>query len=136
MRSDEGPILLYDGRCGLCDRTVQWILDHDSHGAIRFAALQSDVGRQLLQGHGLDPAYMESLVFLDTGGRVHLKSDGAIALAAHLPRPWRWLRVFHVIPRPLRDRMYDVVAKYRLKFFGTVSACRLPTPEQRVRFLP
>ncbi|MEM6314470.1 MAG: thiol-disulfide oxidoreductase DCC family protein [Planctomycetota bacterium] len=132
--SQDGPILLFDGECGFCDKTVQWVLDHDPDGDVKFAALQSDVGQTLLEKHGLGRDYFKSLVLIDDGG-VWLKSAGALRLAKHLPRPWRWAWTLRLIPAFLRDFGYDIIAKHRLKIFGTVEACRLPTPEQRVRFL-
>ncbi|MEM8875546.1 MAG: thiol-disulfide oxidoreductase DCC family protein [Planctomycetota bacterium] len=128
------PILLYDGECGFCDRTVRWVLARDPDGRVKFAALQGEKGGQLLEEHDLPRDYFDSLVLIDDGG-VWLKSDGALRLAKHLPRPWRWAWAFRYVPRFLRDLAYDGFAKVRYRVFGKVEACKLPTEQQRLRFL-
>jgi predicted DCC family thiol-disulfide oxidoreductase YuxK len=132
--ADEGPVVLYDGTCGLCDRSVQLILRHDRRGRFRFAALQSDVGRAMLAKHGL-PADALDTVVLVQDGRAYVKSAAAIAIARGMDAPWPVARVFGVIPRPIRDFFYDRVASSRYRIFGRVDACMLPPPEVRARFL-
>ncbi len=134
MTTNDGPIVLFDGVCTLCDRSVQFILDHDPAGAFRFASLQSEVGRQLLQRCGLEPGALDSVVLVE-GDRCLTRSDGALGIARHLSRPWRWLAIGRWAPRILRDAVYDGVARNRYRWFGTREACRLPTPDLRARFL-
>lgn len=134
MPESDGPILLFDGVCNLCDRSVQFVLDHDVKGVIRFASLQSEVGRRLAGQCGIDTATVDSLVFVE-GGRCHVRSEAALGVARHLDAPWRWLTASRVLPRPLRDRAYDWVARNRYRWFGTRDACRVPTPDVRRRFL-
>jgi predicted DCC family thiol-disulfide oxidoreductase YuxK len=131
---DEGPVVLYDGTCGLCDRSVQLILRHDRRGRFRFAALQSDVGRAMLAKHGL-PADALDTVVLVQDGRAYVKSAAALAIARGMDAPWPVARVLSVIPRPIRDFFYDRVASSRYRIFGRVDACMLPPPEVRARFL-
>ncbi len=131
--ADDGPILLFDGVCNVCDRSVQFVLDHDSRGTVRFASLQSDVGRRLLAQHGID-AEVDSVVLVE-GGRAHVRSDAALATARLLDAPWRWLAVARIVPRGVRDTVYDWIARNRYRWFGTRDACRIPTPEVRARFL-
>ncbi|WP_412069299.1 thiol-disulfide oxidoreductase DCC family protein [Rubrivirga sp. IMCC43871] len=131
--ADDGPILLFDGVCNVCDRSVQFVLDHDRRGLVRFASLQSEVGRQLLAECGVD-ASTDSVVLV-ANGRCHVRSDAALATARLLDAPWRWLAVARVVPRGLRDAVYDWVARNRYRWFGTRDACRIPTPEVRARFL-
>ena len=128
------PVLLFDGVCTLCDRSVRFVLDHDVTGAIEFASLQSDVGRRLLVSCGLDPGTTDSVVFVEAG-TCHLRSDAALRVARHLSAPWRWLMAARIIPRPVRDRIYDWVADRRYRWFGTRDACRIPDPDVRARFL-
>ena len=130
----DGPILLYDGTCGLCDHSVRFVLRHDRAGRFRFAALQSDVGGDLLERHGLRRDYFDSLVLIDGDG-AHTHSDGALRIVRHLPIPWRWAGVGRVVPRRLRDWAYGVVARWRYRVFGKVEACRVLSPEERGRFL-
>ena len=130
----DGPLVLYDGECGLCDRSVQLILRHDRRARFRFAALQSELGRALLERHGL-PADVVSTVVLVDGDRAFTRSHAALRIAGKMDRPWPLLRAFAIVPRPLRDVVYDFVARNRYRWFGKVDACMLPPPEVRARFL-
>ncbi len=129
-----GPLVLYDGQCGLCNRTVQTILAHDRRGRFRFAALQSDVGRGMLARHGLPAGAMDTVVLVDEG-RAFTKSRAALRIAGGLDAPWPLLRALAVVPRPLADLAYDFVARRRYRWFGRSDACMLPPPEVRARFL-
>jgi predicted DCC family thiol-disulfide oxidoreductase YuxK len=128
------PIVLFDGVCGLCDRTVDLVLAHDPHGRFRFAALQSPAGARLLAQHGLPADYLNSFALV-VDDRVLLASDAAIAIAARLGGPWRLLCVLRCVPRPLRDLGYRLIARVRYRVFGRRPTCRLPTPAERARFL-
>jgi predicted DCC family thiol-disulfide oxidoreductase YuxK len=130
----DGPVVLYDGTCGLCDRSVQLILRHDRRGRFRFAALQSDIGRALLERHGLPTDTLDSVVLVEDG-RAWRKSAAALRIAGGMDAPWPAFRAFAIIPRPIRDFFYDGVAKSRYRIFGRVDVCMLPPPEVRARFL-
>jgi predicted DCC family thiol-disulfide oxidoreductase YuxK len=130
----DGPVVLYDGTCGLCDRSVQLILRHDRRGHFRFAALQSDVGRALLARHGLPADALDTVVLVEDG-RAWVKSSAALRIARGMDAPWPAFRALSIIPRPVRDFFYDRVAKSRYRIFGRVDACMLPPPEVRARFL-
>jgi len=134
MPDPSGPVLLFDGVCTLCDRSVQFVLDRDRAGVIQFASLQSAVGQRLTARCGIDTAAVDSLVFVDGGG-CHVRSEAALRVAGYLTPPWRWGAVARVIPRGMRDRAYDWIARHRYRWFGTREACRIPTPEVRGRFL-
>ena len=126
------PVLLFDGQCTLCDRSVQFILDREADSRLAFASLQSTVGRRLLdRAQGEVP---DSLVLVDDEG-VHTRSEAALRVAGYLHRPWKWLRLARWVPMPVRDRAYDVVARNRYRWFGTRDECRIPTPDLRARFL-
>lgn len=128
------PIVLYDGVCGLCDRSVQLILRHDRRGRFRFAALQSDAGRALLERHGMDPAALDSVVLVEDG-KAWRRSAAALRIARHMDGPWPAISIFRIIPAPVSDFFYDLVARYRYRIFGRLDACALPPPEVRARFL-
>ena len=130
----DGPLVLYDGTCGLCDRSVQLILRHDRRGRFRFAALQSDTGRALLERHGLPVDALDTVVLVEDG-RAWVKSAAALRIARGMDAPWPALRALGIVPRPVRDFFYDRVAKSRYRIFGRVDACMLPPPEVRARFL-
>ena len=142
VRAKEGqPILLYDGSCGLCARSVQFVLGHEraSHN-LRFATLQGERGRQALSA---DPklAGVDSVIWLepsDSGrpARVLVRSDAVLAVMQHLGGPWSALAaVARFVPRVSRDALYRIVARYRYRVFGREPSCLLPTPDQRARFL-
>ena len=129
------PLLLFDGECGLCARTVRFVLARDRVGRLRFASLQSDLGRSVLVESGLDPDALSTLVLLDEEGRVWTRSDAALRVAGDLRWPWRWARVGLVVPRGVRDLVYRFVARYRISWFGTADACELPAPGVAERFV-
>jgi predicted DCC family thiol-disulfide oxidoreductase YuxK len=128
-----GPIWLYDGVCVLCSGAVQYTLRHEREPAIRFVAIQSREGRALAQAHGIDPDDPESFLLIEDG-KALAKSDGVLALLRHLRGPARLLRVGSVLPRAIRDWLYDRVARNRYRWFGRKESCELPDPAQRRRF--
>lgn len=128
------PVVLFDGVCNLCSGSVQFILKRDPQGLFRFASLQSDAGRRLMTEHGLDPDALSSVVLLEDG-RAWQESSAALRIARRLPGGWKLLRLFSVIPRPLRDAVYRWIARNRYRWFGKTEACWLPTPELKGRFL-
>jgi predicted DCC family thiol-disulfide oxidoreductase YuxK len=129
-----GPIVLFDGVCKFCNRSVNFIIDHDSPGRIHFAALQSDSGQALLRRFGLKTTDFNTMVLVE-GDRFWTRSTAALQIARHLDRPWRYLSAFLLIPPFLRDLGYDLLASNRYRWFGQLDACRVPTPELRARFL-
>ena len=130
----DSPVLLYDGACVLCDAAVQFVLEHERDDRFRFASLQSDVGRQLAEACGAGRPLPASLIVVDHG-RCLLRSDAALFVADHLNAPWSWAAAGRWVPRPVRDLVYDVVARNRYRWFGVRDECRLPTPDLRARFL-
>ncbi len=133
-RTDAGPVVLFDGVCNLCHHTVLFIIDRDPVGAIRFASLQSATGAALLREAALPEGFLDCLVLVENG-RTPPPSGAARRIARHLRRPWSWLAVFLILPRPLRDAAYRFVAARRYRWFGREDACRIPTPALRARFL-
>ena len=134
MKDTSHPIVLFDGVCNLCSGSVQFLLKRDPEGRFRFASLQSDAGRSLMIEHRLDPDALSSVVVVEEG-RAWQESSAALRIARHLPGAWKLLRVFAVVPRPIRDAVYRWIARNRYRWFGKTEACWLPTPELRARFL-
>ena len=132
--SNASPIVLFDGVCNLCDRSVQFILDRDPTGVFRFASLQSDTGRALLVDHQIDPDALASIVVVD-GETAYTRSDAALRIAKDLRFPWNALWGLRIVPRFLRDAVYELIARNRYRWFGTRESCRLPTPDVAARFL-
>jgi predicted DCC family thiol-disulfide oxidoreductase YuxK/uncharacterized membrane protein YphA (DoxX/SURF4 family) len=130
----DGPILLFDGVCNLCNASVNFVIDHDPKGRFRFASLQSDAAERELERAGVAESLPDSVVLIDEKG-VHTQSDAAIRVARRLGLPWSLLVVASVLPRSIRDPLYAWIARSRYRWFGRQTACRIPTPELQDRFL-
>ncbi|MBV9221676.1 MAG: thiol-disulfide oxidoreductase DCC family protein [Methylobacteriaceae bacterium] len=126
-------LILFDGVCVLCSAWVAFILPRDKPGRFRFAAMQSALGRSLSARLGIDPDHPETFVLIRHGA-ARVKSDGALAILAELPG-WRWTRSLRLIPRTVRDWLYDRVARNRYRLFGRRSTCFVPDPSTAERFL-
>ncbi len=129
----EAPIWLYDGVCVLCSGGVRHTLKHERDHAIRFVSIQSREGRDLARQHGIDPDDPESFLFIENG-RALAKSDGVLALVAHLNGPARLLLAGRLLPKGMSDWLYDRVARNRYQIFGRKTACEISDPAQRHRF--
>ena len=134
MRLPDDPVLLFDGVCNLCNSSVDFIVRHDPDGRVKFASLQSRTGRRLLRKGGLPADYDASLVLIEDD-RFYTSSDAALRVARYLRAPWSWASVLRVFPRWLRDTVYRWVSRNRYDWFGKRDTCRLPTPEERDRFI-
>lgn len=135
MSGQPAVLVLFDGVCNLCNGAVQFIIRRDPHARFRFASLQSQTGQALLRARGLDAAQLYSMLVLENGV-LYERSDAALRIAKHLVQPWPLLTVFKIIPRPVRNVLYNFIAANRYRWFGRQQACMLPTPELRPRFLP
>ncbi|MDX6377284.1 MAG: hypothetical protein QOE98_1587 [Gaiellaceae bacterium] len=132
----EGDIVLYDGLCGLCSRSVRFIARHDRRGRFRFAPLDSDPARALLRDAADVPALLpDSVILVEAGGAVRVESDAALRIIGHLDGRVRHLARLQVVPRPLRDAVYRLVARTRYRIFGRREVCEIPPPWMRERFL-
>lgn len=127
-------VLLFDGVCNLCNTSVKWVLLRDKKGEFKFAAIQSEAGQSLLKSFGLENQPLESVILL-SGRQAYIKSDAAIKVASKLGGIWTIALVFRLVPRPVRDAIYDWVAKNRYRWFGKQEQCLLPQPEWKDRFL-
>lgn len=132
--ADGRAVILFDGVCNLCNGSVNFIIDRDPAGRFQFAALQSDAAAGLLRPFGVATDRLDSVVLVE-GGRLYRRSDAALRIARRLSGAWPLLTAFRLVPRPVRDAVYDWVARNRYRWFGRQEACRLPTPELRARFL-
>lgn len=132
-------LVLYDGVCGLCNRLLQFLLAYDRRRVFHFAALQSAIGQAWVQRSGGDPRDLTSFYvvagYRTPDPRVVTQSDAALFVAGQLGWPWRAARLARVIPKALRDRAYDLVARSRYRLFGRYDQCLLPRPEFRSRFV-
>lgn len=133
------PVLLYDGLCGFCDGTVQFILRHDRRGTLKFATLQGEFARGVIARHP-ELAGVDSLVLVEpdpANGQetVYVRSTGALRVARYLGGAWHLTRATAIVPRFLRDWAYDAFARIRYRVFGRYDSCPIPTPDQRARFI-
>jgi predicted DCC family thiol-disulfide oxidoreductase YuxK len=131
---DAEQIVVFDGVCCLCAHGLKFLLAHERDHVLRFAAAQSAAGRELLRRHGFDPQDLKTFVFIKEGV-VYVRSDGALEVARHLRLPWRMFRLLRLLPRRLRDSIYDLVARNRYRWFGKQESCIVPSPELRSRFI-
>jgi predicted DCC family thiol-disulfide oxidoreductase YuxK len=129
-QSSDHPIIFYDGTCGLCDRSIQFIMKHDRKQVFRFAALQSEFAAKTL-GSNLT---FDSFIFFDKG-KVAYRSSAALNMFKTLGGLWSLLYAFIIVPPFIRNAVYDVVARNRYKWFGKYDTCKIPTPEQKALFL-
>ena len=130
----EPVIVLFDGVCNFCNDTVRFLIPRDRTGRLRFAALQSETGREIRRRFGLDPDALETMVVVE-GDRCFVKSAAALRIVRRLRGAWPLLAALWIVPRPLRDWAYDRFAERRYRWFGRRDDCLVPTPELRERFL-
>lgn len=128
-------IVLFDGVCNLCDSAVQFIIKHDKKDNFRFASLQSETGKKLVEERGLDPEEIDSIILIVPGVAYYRKSTAALEISRDLSGGYSLLKNFLVIPSNLRDGIYDYVAKNRYKWYGKKEHCMIPTPELKSKFL-
>jgi predicted DCC family thiol-disulfide oxidoreductase YuxK len=127
-------IVLFDGVCHLCTSTVQFIIKRDPQGYFTFASLQSEVGRTLLEEHGLQPDALETLVLVE-GSHCFTRSDAALRVAQQLSGGWSLLRILLLVPKPIRDWGYTIIARNRYRWFGRRETCMVPSRDILNRFL-
>lgn len=128
------PLVLFDGICGLCEKSVNFIIAHDPNRTFRFAPLQSEVGRQLLLQHQLDADALQTVVLIESD-RTYTRSTAALRIVRRLRWPLPLLSILIAIPPPLRDAVYDWIARNRYRWFGKHQTCQLPTPATAHRFV-
>ena len=137
--SETGPVVLYDGVCGLCNRLVQFILKRDVNHRFRFASLQSEFAATLLKRHGADSRDLDTFyVVIDhgqAGERVLMRSDAILHVVKTLGGIWKLAGAGRILPRAIRDAMYRLVARNRYRVFGKYESCMLPSPEHHAKFL-
>jgi predicted DCC family thiol-disulfide oxidoreductase YuxK len=133
MNTNE-PIVLFDGHCNLCNRSVDFIIRHDKAERYRFAALQSESAQRLLTDRGITAEGLNTVILVTPHG-VFRRSSAGLRIARHLDGLWPVLWVFILVPKPVRDAVYDWIARNRIRWFGERETCRVPTPSEAARFL-
>ncbi len=131
---NDHPIIIFDGECGVCSASVQFVIKHDTQAVFVFASAQSAVGRRLQNKYQIDVLKMQSLALI-TKHRVYHKSDAVLEIARQLDGIWRYAVLLKILPQVCRNRLYDYVAVHRYQWFSQQAECLLPTADIRQRFL-
>lgn len=131
---DAQHIILFDGVCNLCNGAVTFIIARDKKDVLRFAALESQVGGDLLQKYQIDPVVTDSIVFI-SNNKAYIKARAALHITKHLSGLWPLLGVFRILPNVVINSVYEFIARNRYKWFGKKESCMIPTPALRSKFL-
>jgi len=129
----DDDVILYDGVCVFCSRWVRFVIARDAQRRFRFTPIQSGYGTRLARAFGIDPADPDTNAVIH-GGVAYFKSDAALTVLSSLPG-WGWVRVLFGVPKPLRDAVYNLVARNRYKIFGKYDQCFMPDAETRARVM-
>jgi predicted DCC family thiol-disulfide oxidoreductase YuxK len=129
----DDDVILYDGVCVFCSRWIRFIAARDAAGRFRFTAIQSDYGARLARAFGIDPKNPDTNAVIH-GGTASFKSDAALTVLSYLPG-WRWVGALRAVPRPIRDAVYNLVARNRYRIFGKYEACFVPDTSFKNRVL-
>lgn len=128
------PVILFDGVCNFCNSAVNFTIKRDSAKAIDFSMLQSAAGQKLLQQYNLPPDDLRSFVFIEEG-KAYTRSTASLRVCRYLRGLWPLCYTFIIVPKFIRNGIYDWIAKNRYKWFGIRNECMVPTPEIRSRFI-
>lgn len=128
-------LILFDGVCNLCNASVQYVIKHDKKNVFMFAALQSDVGQQIINHYNLDTSKTDSILLYSKDKGLKVKSSAALYIAKDLGFPKNIMTLFLIVPPFMRHWVYDYVAKNRYKWYGKQESCWIPTPELKSKFI-
>jgi predicted DCC family thiol-disulfide oxidoreductase YuxK len=131
---DPPSIVLFDGICNFCVASIQFIIDRDPQEHFRFAPLQSSAGQSLLQKHNLNTDDFDTLILIEDGKAYH-RTTAALRITRQLKGLWPAMYGLILVPRAVRDLIYNVLARHRYKLFGKRDACMIPSPELEDRFM-
>ena len=127
-------VILFDGVCNLCAAWVSFVVKRDPGALFKFASVQSDAGQALLSRFGFSQDDFETMIYIESG-QPHTRSTAFLKIVKYLKFPWPLLGLGWVVPRPIRDWVYNRIALNRYKLFGKKASCELPTKELSARFL-
>ncbi len=128
-------LILFDGVCNLCNSSVQFVIKHDKKNRFMFTALQSEIGKKIIEHFNIDTNKVDSILLYTPAKGIVAKSTAALEVASKLGFPTNALSLFLIIPTFIRNWFYDFIAKNRYKWYGKKDACMIPTPELRSKFL-
>ena len=130
----EPPVILFDGVCNFCNYWVNFAIKRDGKKKLKFTPLQGETAMQLLPRYNINPTSLSSVIFIDAG-KAYTQSSAAIRICKHLNGGWKLFYALIVIPKFIRDFLYNIIARNRYKWFGKKDTCMVPTMELRERFL-
>lgn len=125
-------IVFYDGDCGFCNRSVNYVLKYDKSKSIHYASLQSEITKQIFLKHNWPEADLSTFYFMQDG-KLYQKSKAAFKVIRYFPWYMQWIQIFRIVPIGIRDRVYDLIAKRRRRI--SKGYCVMPAPEERELFL-
>lgn len=131
---DKYEVILFDGVCNLCNNSVDFVIQRDKKNRFKFGALQDPSTKKLLKDYLINSEYLDSLVLI-SGDQVYYKSSAALQIAKNLGGFWSAWYGLKIVPKFIRDPIYDWIAANRYKWFGKKETCRLPSPEEKEKFL-
>jgi len=127
-------VILFDGVCNLCNSSINFVIKHDPKDLFRYASLQSDLGKSLMDKHHINPEKVDSIILISQDN-AYTKSSAALRIARYLSGGYSLLVIFIIIPVFLRNLVYDYIARNRYKWYGKKESCMIPTPELKSKFL-
>ena len=130
----QNPVILFDGVCNLCNGSVQFIINRDPSSIFRFAPLQSETGKKLISRFDLSNRKLDSIILIENNN-YYLKSTAALKIVQSLGALWPLLSLLRLVPRPIRDYIYDIVARNRYNWYGKRVKCMIPGADIKSRFL-
>lgn len=128
-------IILFDGVCNLCNTSINYVIDHDKQDIFRFVSLQSDLGETIQEYLGIENKSLDTIILYVPNEAYYIKSTAAIKIINEFLGFWKLMQVFLILPSPIRDLVYNYIAKNRYKWYGKQESCRIPTPELKAKFL-
>ncbi|MEW7291999.1 thiol-disulfide oxidoreductase DCC family protein [Aquimarina sp. 2304DJ70-9] len=135
MIQEGKKIILFDGVCNLCNSAINFVIKRDKKDIFRYASLQSEVGKKMIAERSIDTSKIDSILLIDPSVAYYHKSTAALQIAKQLSGIYPLLSVFFILPRFLRDWIYDIIAKNRYTWFGKKETCMIPTPELKALFI-
>ena len=133
-KTPQNGVILFDGVCNFCNSSINFVMDRDPSGFFKFGALQSEEGIALLKKAGYQSEYLDSVLLLQDG-HVYRDSEAALRITRKMTGLWPLMFGFIIVPRVIRDAVYNWIARNRYRWFGKMDSCRMPTPEIRSRFI-
>lgn len=128
-------IILFDGVCNLCNSSINYVIDHDKNDTFRFVALQSDLGELIQEYIGIENKSLDTIILYVPDEAYYIKSTAAIKVMREFLGFWKLTQIFLILPSPIRDLVYNYIAKNRYRWYGKKESCRIPTPELKAKFL-